>query len=318
MEQKPPTENPYLSREYLGRINRVMDYVETHLDEGFSLEGLADIAGFSRYHFHRLFTTIVGESLFHFIQRVRLERAAAWLVINPTKSITEIALDSGFSGPAPFSRAFRGAFGVSPSHWRRAGGQVGKPGKTNSKNGKEESENCPYSGSNMNERSTQIKNQGVRVETLPEMTLAYVRHVGPYQGDAELFERLWNKLMKWAGPRGLTERPEARYLIIYHDAPEITEEEKLRLSVCLSVPEDTEVEGDIGRMILPSGRYAMARFEVTPADYGAAWGWTYGVWLPESGYQPDDRPTFELYPEPTKIGPNGEMTVDIVVPVKPL
>ncbi|MDD2422120.1 MAG: GyrI-like domain-containing protein [Heliobacteriaceae bacterium] len=69
----------------------------------------------------------------------------------------------------------------------------------------------------------------VEIKVLPEMTVAYVRYVGPYQGDAELFERLHNKLYTWAGARDLIQFPQTKSLIIYHDSPEITEESKLRL-----------------------------------------------------------------------------------------
>ena len=40
----------------------------------------------------------------------------------------------------------------------------------------------------------------VDVRETPEMTVAYVRHVGPYQGDAALFEGLWGRLMQWVQP----------------------------------------------------------------------------------------------------------------------
>ena len=328
MRQAPLSQNPFLDREYRGRVNRVLDYIETNLDRNFSVEELAKVAGFSTYHFHRLFSAIVGETLFQFIQRVRLERAAAWLLTNPRRSVTEIALDCGFSGPPAFSRAFRSTFGMAPSEWRRThtGAENSKLGKTDSKACKDQSASAPYSEgttttqrrNSMKRNNTAIANQGVRFEEFPELTLAYVRHVGPYQGDAGLFEGLWNKLMSWAGPRGLGEGPDVKYLVIYHDAPEITDDAKLRLSCCISVPEATQVDGDIGKMTLPAGKYALARFELTPAAYGDTWQWTYGSWLPSSGSQPDDRPTFELYPEPDKIGPNGEMTVDIAVPVVPL
>ena len=312
-----------------------MDYIEGRIGNEFTLEELARVAAFSPFHFHRLFGAITGETLFQFIQRVRVERAATLLLTNPRRAITEIALDCGFSGSAVFSRAFRGAFGVSPSEWRRSRGKhvtesqirrnLGKEdrkdGKTQRNQGeaaKDEthypSEQHRYRRDTMNE----VENKGVDIAVLPEMTVAYVRHVGPYKGDSELFQGLWEKLMRWAGPRGLAELPGVRFLIIYHDSPDITDEAKLRTSVCLTVPEETEIDGEIGKMKVPGGKNAIAHFELGPSEYGEAWSWTYGTWLPSSGYQPDERPSYELYPSPNDIGPGGEMRVDIVVPVKPL
>ena len=75
------------------------------------------------------------------------------------------------------------------------------------------------------------------------------------------------------------------------------------------------MSGETGKMTIPSGKYAVARFSLSGDEFQEAWGWVYGTWLPQSGYQPDDRLCFEIYPEEEK---NGKFTVDICVPVKPL
>lgn len=314
-------------QEYRGRINRVLDYIEAHLDSSFSLAELAAVASFSKFHFHRLFAAMTGETLFQFIARVRLERAATGLLAHPRQSITEIALDCGFSSSAAFSRAFRAGFGVTPSQWRSRGrtpeGNIGqtdrKDGQTirNSRQAGRATPAYTVLDTNPSERRNEM-NQGVEIRELPEMTVAYVRHVGPYQGDAKLFEGLWGSLMSWAGPRKLVNFPETQALIVYHDDPEITEKQKLRLSVCLSVPPDTQVEGAVGKMTIPGGRYALARFNLTPEQYGDAWQWVFAHWLPGSGYQPDDRPCFEMYPGGDAPDETGKVTVDIVIPVRPL
>ena len=89
------------------------------LDKVLSLENLAGIANFSKFHFHRIFKAVVGENLNQFITRVRLERAAFLLIHNPKNSITEIAYYCGFSSPATFSRAFRDKFQLNASEWRK-------------------------------------------------------------------------------------------------------------------------------------------------------------------------------------------------------
>ena len=76
---------------YTSRINRVIDYIESNISGDLSLEELAEVAQFSPFHFHRIFRAMVGEPLNGFIQRVRIEKAAAKLIADPRKSITEIA-----------------------------------------------------------------------------------------------------------------------------------------------------------------------------------------------------------------------------------
>ena len=322
----------YQRDEYIFRVNRVIDYIETNIDKDLSLQDLARIANFSQFHFHRIFRAIVGETLNRFIQRMRVEKAATQLMANPKKSITEIAFDCGFSGSASFARAFRETFHMSASEWRaKEYLKDRKIRKTNSKEGqtlgkirKDSHVSSYYIDSEIQNQTWRIKmkekNQiKVEVKEMPELHVAYVRHIGPYKGNSELFEGLFDKLMKWAGPRDLLRFPETKVLAVYHDDPNITDEEKLRTSACITVPEDAHVEDEVGKMTVPGGKFAVARFELTGSEeYEEAWDIVYGGWLPESGYQPDNRLCYELYQNDPKEHPEGIHIVDICVPVKPL
>jgi AraC family transcriptional regulator len=275
---------------------------------------------------------MIGETINQFIQRIRTEKAAVQLIVNPKKSITAIAFDCGFSGSAAFARAFREIFRMSPSQWRSEGYlQERKIRKTKGKNSQQLGkirQDFDVSSYYIDDETKNLKwriimkdNKHINVEVkdMPELTVAYIRHIGPYKGNSALFENLFGKLMKWAGPRGLLRFPETQVMAIYHDDPNITEEDKLRVSVCISVPKDTPVEGEIGKMTVPGGKFAIARFELTGSkDYEKAWDMVLGGWLPESGYQPDDRLCYELYHNDPKEHPEGKHIVDICMPVKPL
>ncbi len=78
----------YQREEYIARINRVIDHIESNLSDDLSLTSLARIACFSQFYFHRIFKAMVGETLNQFIQRIRIEKAAVHLIGNPKKSIT--------------------------------------------------------------------------------------------------------------------------------------------------------------------------------------------------------------------------------------
>ena len=327
-------ENPnrkYLAEEYRSRINRVIDYIEVNVDKDLSLNELAQVAHFSPFHFHRIFRAMVGETLNGFIQRIRVEKSAMKLVQNPRKSITEIALECGFSSSSTFARAFKETFHMSASDWRSGGHlQHSKNGKTDGKAGqtagniRQDFDIYPYYTEGITEQvwRVEMKNKGlqvkVEVKDMPELNIAYVRHIGPYKGDEELFSRLFNKLMAWAGPRGLLRFPETKIMAVYYDDPELTDESKLRTDACITVPEGTEVDGEIGKTTIPAGKYAIAHFEISPAQYQDAWDTVYRGWLPESGYQPADGPSYELYPGDMKDYAEGKHVVDIHVPVKPL
>lgn len=312
--------------EYIARINRVIDYIEANLDQELSLPRLAEVANFSQFHFHRLFRTIVGETLKQFIQRVRVEKAAMQLLLNPTKSITEIAFDCGFSSPATFARAFKNNFHMSATEWRSGGHhQHSKIRKTNSKIEQAIGMQMVYSepvlhNQNLMWRITMNTKYDVQIEVkeMPVWSVAYVRHIGPYQGNSQLFENLFNKLMAWAAPRGLLQFPKTQLFAVYYDNPDITDDDKLRVDICLTVPPDTEADGEIGRMDIPGGQFAVGHFEIDAHEYGEAWQLLLGQWMPESGYQPDDRLCYEQYLNNPKEHPENKHVVDICMPVKPL
>jgi AraC family transcriptional regulator len=330
--------------DYRARINRVMDYIQNHLDRPLRLRELAEVANFSPYHFHRIFRAMVGETLNRFIQRLRVEKAAAMLLANRRKSVTEIALDCGFSGSAPFARLFRETTGMSATAWRDGGfrrfrkiGQMkSNKGKPERKKRKESFVSAGYlgsdsagagarrpgepSGQSSKRRRNMLNEKNVKVEVrdMPAMTLAYVRHIGPYKGNPKLFQSLWSKLMTWAGPRGLMSRPDLKCISVYHDDPEITDEENLRTSVCITVPPDTAVGGEVGKMDIPAGRYALAHFEISQDQFQQAWDFVCGDWLPKSGYQPADGPCYEWCHNDPAEHPQHKHIIDICVPVKPL
>ena len=319
-----------LRAEYTARINRVMDHIEANLHQVLSLGELARVASFSPYHFHRIFSAMVGETLNQYIARTRAEKAAMQLSSNPNTSITEIALDCGYSGSAAFSRAFREVFDMTPSQWRAGGSQQRKICKEESKDGQTVSKDrkdilastLHIDGKTYNPRwriqMNELGNVDVEVKEMPALNVAYVRHVGPYAGKEAVFEQMFNKLMMWAGPRGLLRFPETQVLSVYHDDPGVTDAHKLRTSGCITVPADTEVEGEIGKMTIAGGAFAVAHFEITTDRYGEAWDMLMGSWMPESGYQPDDRLCYELYHNNPKEHPEHKQIVDICVPVKPL
>lgn len=309
---------------YRARINRAIDYIEAHLAEELRLDDIAAAAHFSPFHFHRIFSALMGEPVNQFVKRLRLERAAALLRTRPRAPVIRVAMACGYTNPAAFSRAFRAVFGVSPTAWRRGEGQSSKDGTLVGKTGKEgETGDGHRSGAQQDTTTSERRRRtmskltlDVRVEDLPETPLAYIRHVGPYAGNQDLFEQLFTKLFNWAGPRGLL-GPESQILSIYHDNPQITDEEKLRISVGIHVPAETEGSGEISRMTLPAGSCAIARFEIDGDQYEQAWESVYGEWLPESGYEPDDRTPFERYLNDPREHPEGKHIVEICVPVRP-
>jgi len=325
------THEERLRKEYIGRVERAIDYIYAHYGEDLTLDTLADVAAFSRFHFHRVFSGIAGETVSDFLKRVRLQHAASRLAENPDESITEISLDSGFSSPSVFARFFKAHFGVTASEWRKLGRSVrrnliqstisqarGNHGQSASKPGQAPGSGNAYALAILGYegRSMQMSKlkYTVEVKELPELTVAYTRHIGAYNTIGEAFERLG----RWAGPRGLYAVPGVKSLAIYHDSPETTIEKNLRSSACVTVARGTEVSGEFNLMDIPGGRFAVARFEILPDQFGEAWDALMGEWFPSSGYQPDDRMCYEVYLAEPENHPEGKFIIEICEPVRPL
>lgn len=313
----------YRMNEYWSRINKAIDHIERNLNRELSLDEIAEVACFSKFHFHRIFFAMTGETLGRFISRLRVEKAAGMLAADQNKSITSIALDCGFSDSAVFARTFKSYFNVPASEWRLS--RVTEPensnlSKANSNLSKEYLDTFRYFEDvniTKQRRKTMTSPKSISVSELGEMTLAYVRYIGPYKGNSDLFQRLNQQLMSWAYPRGLVNYPETKNITVYHDDPGITEEDKLRISVGITVPGDTEVSGQIGKMTLAKGQYVMARFEIGVTQFQDAWNCLCG-WFSTSGYQPADGPSFEIYYNDPREHPEHKFILDICMPVKPL
>lgn len=306
--------------EYISRINRVIDYIESNLNENLQLGDLARIAAFSTFHFHRIFRAITGEALYSFIQRLRLERAAGQLVANPQKTITTIAYDCGFGSSASFSRAFRQYFSASPSQWRKASVKKSKIGKDRHVISEyiQRKANDAHRSFAVTDDDPHLKMPEVKVRELPTISLSYVRYIGPFIGDPELYRRLLKKLLDWARSLNLVHFPTTKIIAVYHGNLGIADESRHRISLGIEVPADTRADGEIGRMTLPEGRYAIAHFELPLDEMLYAWLSIYRDWLPQSGYQPDDGPIHEVYRTFPQNHPENKMSFDIRIPVKPL
>ncbi|MCO5396920.1 helix-turn-helix domain-containing protein [Ralstonia soli] len=105
---------------YLARMRAVLAHIDAHLEDALDAEQLAEVAAFSKYHFHRQFTLLFGMTVGRYVQLLRLKRAAHQLAYRDNARITDIALACGYESPEAFARAFRRQAGQSPSAFRAA------------------------------------------------------------------------------------------------------------------------------------------------------------------------------------------------------
>ena len=265
-------------KEYLRRIHKVQDYIEEHIGETLSIEKLADVAGFSKYHFSRIFQGMLQEPLAHYVNRIRMERALFLLAHRADKNMTDIAYELGFMDSAVFSRSFKNYHGISPKEYRQEYSKNCKEtfllSEYNKDTAKKEWEGNPFP----------VKGE-ITIEHLEEKQMVYVRHTGTYETLAKEYVGFIENLFVHAQSQQLL-NGENWILAIYHDNPEFGEETQFRTSLCLTVPDGIPVleDGVLGKMKLEGGLYAVGHFQIQPEQYGDAWNYMYKEWLTCSGY----------------------------------
>lgn len=299
--------------EYIARICKVQDYIEKYYFQNISVEKLAEVAGFSKYHFNRIFKSILHESLSEYVNRIRIEHSLFLLAYRTDMSITEIALNLGYTDSAIFSRAFKTNYGISPYACR-------KKYSTKCK------ENIFISEYNQLEKKKRWDQKAyselgkIRIESRDEMTAAYVRHIGDYKSLERNYAKLIQRLFKELEKQHQIDHDNIKVLAMYHDNPEFGQEDQFRTSLCMLLPKDFVIKetDKLGVIKIEGGLYAIGHFKIQQEQFQDAWDFMYQQWLTTSNYVPRDACPFELYLNNPMVEKNHHIEVDIYMPIEPI
>ncbi len=293
---------------YRRRVHRVMDYIADHLDEPLPLVKLARLAHFSPFHFHRIFRMLVGEPVHGFIRRLRLERAVFAMAHGPKQSLTTIALRHGFASSSDFSKAFKQAYGFSPSRYDRA---------TFLEESKIRQDLMANAGYGFGELPSPANPDRFRVlvRERPAMRIGYVRVIGGYRPDKILAG--YRRLIDWGLRRGIV--PGATLIGMSPDDPDITPMAKYRFDWSLVLPEGVQADGEVNPAVIPAGRFAELHCRGDIHKVDRAWKHLFYSWLPRSGLEPSHGPAMEVFRSyPTSPEDWLDFDFDCRVPVRPL
>ena len=271
--------------DYVERVNRAIDHIVRNLAQPLRLEEVSAAAFFSPFHFHRVFKALLGETLNQFVKRQRLERALYLMSHAPERSLTDVALDCGFSSSSDFSRCFKQRYGASPSVFDLDAYRNAR---------REEFERVLSSQEGVPRFTSLPVGQNpdgfeVKLRDMPSRTVAYIRVLDPYRKGAA--QAACERLLAWAIERGLADRQWLGYM---WEEPEIVALKDCRYDVALVV-DDVEPAGEIGRFEFPPMRVAEVVLSGDLQLEARAIDWLYKTWLPRSGFVPDDQPAFEAW-----------------------
>ena len=279
------------AEQYQHRLDVVTDYIYTHLDDDLSLETLAHVSGFSRYHWHRIYRAVRGETAAQTVRRLRLERAAAMLT-ETSWPVERIAWKAGFSGTEVFSRAFLRSYRTTPGRFRIGG----RPTSIDS--------SVTSCGSGSTSSVREAPGWAVRVETRRGYRLAVSEHRGSYMDIGRAFSRVRDRV----GSGSLM-------VAIYEDDPDVVPPADLRSAAGTVVDPGMKIPHDLAERMVPAGRYAIIRYIGPYSSMHAAYLWLYGQWLPSSGEEPRDHPIIEEYLTDPATTPPVDAVTDILLPL---
>jgi AraC family transcriptional regulator len=291
------------------RMQRVADWLVDHLDQPFDLDRLAELAHFSPYHFHRVYSVAMGEPVAETVRRMRLHRAAV-LLATTDKSVAEIAKKSRYGSVQAFGRVFRAAYGLPPAQYR----QHAIDSLALVKQGALQTQT---QGANMKATFPSglgaSPDQAVQIVSLTPVRVAALPHAGSYQSIGNSFQ----KLTAWAIGRNLF-GAETRMYGIYYDDPDSKPADELRSDACISVPESFTLAAQDAPFHVTQtsgGRCARMVFTGPYAELHTAYSWLYYVWLPASGEEPGTQPPIEEYLNDPRSLPPAQWQTAISIPL---
>ncbi len=300
-----------MQAEYIKRINKVLIYLDAHLDDDLSLRNISKIAYYSPFHLHRLFKAITNETLNTYITRKRIERTALMLIHNNECTIKEIAEKFGFKNDTTYSRTFKKIYGQSPTSFRKKNlNTFSKIRKVNSNIGKGnyfiEEYVC-----NINHLLNWIKmNAKIEIKELPTMNFSFVTQIG-VNGIEDSFQ----KVIKWARTKEILGKPNTYIARMFHDSFKITDAEKVRMSIGLLTQLHLAEDGELEQTSIDTCKNIVGRFEMEPIEFEKAWNSLF-IWMNDNGYKKADVYPMEIYHNNFNEHPEKKCVVDLCIPVK--
>lgn len=279
---------------YAQRIEAVLAYIDAHLDGDLSVSALSQVANFSAFHFHRQFTAYVGVPVARYVHLMRLRTAARRIAAREPCSVLELALDAGFDSPESFSRAFKRAFGASPSVFAR------RP--------RWDVWNAAFVVPHL---ARQISMQ-VRIVDFPETRVAALEH----RGAPGLLNETVRRFIAWRMRSGQSPVASSRTFGIPYNNPDTTPPHAFRFAITGEIHEAVKPNEDgVHELRIAASRCAVVRHVGSPDHIDESIYPIFRDWLPASGEELRDQPLFfhylSVYPET----PVEQWQTDIYVPL---
>jgi AraC family transcriptional regulator len=278
------------------RIGRARRFVRDHAAEPLTLEQIAAAAATSPYHFARIFRALTGETVFTHVSRVRLRRAAA-LLLEPGRTITQVASAVGYETAPAFDKAFRRMLGVTPSQFRARSAADRAPLLDRL----DDPDTTPAGGLDLRLEP--------HVQDHPPSRFLCVRRRGLCPEEAPV---AWAEFHRVAGHLRIAG---AVHVGASYDDSGPIRERMHRYEAGIAVPARTPLPAGLTAATLPGGRYAVFRYRGSYAHIGRAFDTLVREWAQVTGAVLRPAPCLEIYLDGPGC-PEHERRTDLCLPVR--
>lgn len=270
-------------------IDQSIDYIMQHLDGDLSLDTLSAQFYISKYHFSRIFKEQTGETVYAFIKRCRVDQSAIDMKLNPTKSITDIGLDYGYSS-SNYSSVFRKHHHTSPTHFKRSVPAHSMP--------------VPFAPERVvhfktaEEYATQIE-----IQELDDLFVIYERFIGNYVDIEKNWYQFLDQYKEFVKEETiLAER--------FFNDPAVTSPSQCICDICMTTGQDCDLDNV---MWIQGGKWIVYHFDGEIKDIFGTLQGIFSVWLPQSGYHMAKRYGLNIYHHIDR--DNHRVVMDLCIPI---
>ena len=276
---------------YQQSIDKVLTYIDAHLEETPELDTLADLANLSKFHFHRIMKAFLNETLGGYINRIRFETAVKLLRYS-SQPINEIAYSVGYDTPSAFTKGFKKIYGLSPSYIR-----------------KHKSPMIEQINENVEHDFQLVKS----IKNIQDIQVIFQQSKGKI-GD-NTTKANWDSLFVKAQKHQIINW-ESKFCGINWDDPEITPNEKVRYDACISIPNNTKFKTNFSSKTIYGGKYLCFLYKGDYTNLGLVYNHIFKEWILKMEYDLREEPIFEQYINNKEITPTEDLLTEIFIPIK--
>ena len=271
-------------------VNQSIDYIMQQLDEDLSLDTVAAHVYISKYHFSRIFKEETGESLYAFVKRCKVDQSAIDMKLKPTKAITDIGLDYGYSS-SNYSSVFRKHHDTSPTMFRQSIPT--------------QSMDVPFTPERVvHFKTAEEYGAKIKIKELDDFFVLYERFIGNYVDIEKNWYLFLDKYEAFLHEQTLLiER--------FFNDPAITSSSQCICDICMTVSQDCGLENV---MWLKGGKWIVYQFDGEIKDIFETLQGIFSVWLPKSGYSMTQRHGLNIYHSIDR--DNHRVVMDLCIPIE--